>query len=310
MALVAAGVLSLAIATNASAETLSQKQASQIASVFFNTCYGQYVAAPKMVWNGRQLTTDRLFAPFYIYTHPKGGFVIVSAETKAFPILAYSLTNSFDRAQLGKAENDLLSQYAHEIELIRYDDRSPERAIAAWRNMPLYISRTINNPYGTPEFFDLPQKRKDIIEEIDRRNGWVVMPTAVEFNIYDPELYRPITLDDITGEEVEEEVPFAFFEEFLEEIRQEELTRAASLEEILSPTKPVVTILGGAHFNIYIPENVRMLRIYDLHGARRMEKYITQSNQVNVDLSNMPQGFYVAMILAESGKIYGLKLYR
>ena len=305
----AVGVLTL-LAGSLHAETLSQKQASKIAEAFFNAAYEIYTPAPKFEWNGRQLTTNRLFAPFYVYNHPRGGFVIISAETKAFPILAYSLTNKFNRSQLGEEENNLLTQYAREIELIRYDSRSPERAIEAWRNLPLYINRAIHNPYNTPEYFDLSDERKERLEQIDRRNGWIAMPTAVEFAIYDPDRFRPITLDDVTAEAEEEEVPFQFFEDFLEEIRREELTRAAALDEVLAPTKPVVTVLGGAHFNIYIPEDIRMMRIYDLHGQRQQERYFTNSNQVNVDLSNQPRGFYVAMLLGDSGKVYGIKLFR
>ena len=85
-ALVAGAALCIA-ALPALAETVSQKHASKIAETFFNTAYGIHVAAPKFAWNGRQLTTDRLFTPFYIYNHPRGGFVIISAENKAFPVL-------------------------------------------------------------------------------------------------------------------------------------------------------------------------------------------------------------------------------
>ena len=82
-------------------ETVSQKQAMGIAQTFFNTLYGEVTAPPKFVWNGRQLTTDRLFNPFYIYNSPKGGFVIISAENKAYPILAYGKNTAFSRDQLG-----------------------------------------------------------------------------------------------------------------------------------------------------------------------------------------------------------------
>ena len=53
-----------------------------------------------------------------------------------------------------------------------------------------------------------------------------------------------------------------------------------------------------------------MMRIYDMSGARKIEKYYSESNTINADLSTMVPGFYVAMILSEEGRIYGLKLYR
>lgn len=293
---------------SASAETVSQKQASKIAETFFNAAYGQYVSTPKLYWNGRQLTTDRLFSPFYVYNHPKGGFVIIAADNKAFPILGYSKSVNFSREKLGDDEYTLLQKYAREVELIRYDSRTPSRAIDAWGNIAAYIANTLENPYSSPEYRALTDEDKEDLETIDRRNGWIMFPSAVEFEIYDPDLYRDYTLDDVLSEQ--EDVPFKFFEDFLTEIRNEELSRAAAIEEILAPTKPVVKYLGGAHFEIYIPENVRMMRVYDMNGARKIEKTYSESNTINADLSNMVPGFYVAMILSEQGHIYGLKLYR
>lgn len=156
-------LLGLAIvygALSARAELVTQKQAKQIAETFFNAAYGEYTAKPKLAWNGRQLTTDRLFAPFYIYNHPKGGFVIISADSKAYPILGYSRAGKFERDKMTEEEKSLLTQYAHEIELIRYDSRSPERAIAAWQNLPLHINKALNNPYDTPEYTSLSDEAR------------------------------------------------------------------------------------------------------------------------------------------------------
>jgi hypothetical protein len=60
-------------------ETVSQKQASYIAQQFFNAAHRQVMAKPKLVYNGKRLTTDHLFSPFYVYNHSTGGFVIISA---------------------------------------------------------------------------------------------------------------------------------------------------------------------------------------------------------------------------------------
>lgn len=296
-------------AFGADAETVTQKQASQIAETFFNAAYGEYTPKPKYVWNGRQLTTDRLFSPFYIYNSPRGGFVIVAADTKAFPILGYSKTTKFERDKLTDAENELLKTYAHEVELIRYDDRQPERAIEGWRNMSLYINRMLNSPYDTPEFAGLSDDEKDRIEAIDRRNSAVMLPSAVEFKIYNPDRYRDITLDDVTAE-ADEDIPFKFYEDFLSDIAEEERTRAAALDEIISPTKPVVSFLGGAHYSIYYPVNIKMIVIYSLEGRRMMEKYYKNTNTVNLDLSSLPQGFYALMALGDNGEVFGYKIYR
>lgn len=297
------------LAVSARSEIVSQKQAAKIAETFFNAAYGQYMSTPKMVWNGRQLTTDRLFAPFYIYNHPAGGFVIISSESKAFPILGYSKTSRFDRSALNDDENELLSQYAHEIELIRYDSRIPEMAIAAWQNIPLYINKVLTNPYDSPIYDSLSDDAKEKLETVDRRNNSIMMPSAVEFEIYNPENYRSYTLDDVTTEDSDEYIPFSLFEDFIAETRAEEQSRLAALDELISPSKPVVTTLGGAHYSIRFPALIKMARVYSIQGAKYQERYYN-TDVVNLDLSSLPSGYYALLTLDENGKIYGLKLAR
>lgn len=290
------------------AETVSQKQASKIAETFFNAAYGIYVTSPKLAWNGRQLTTDRLFSPFYIYNQPKGGFVIVSADSKAYPILGYSRTSKFDREKMTPEEKDLLTKYAREIELIRYDSRIPERAAGAWSNLPLYINKVLNNPYDTPEYESLDDLDKENLEAIDRRNNSIMLPSAVEFELYDPERYRDYTLDDVTTEE--EDIPFKFFEDFLAEIEAERKAEYAAIDEIISPSIPVVDALGGAHFSIRFPAGICLARLYSLKGSKVMERYFKNTDTANLDLSSLPAGFYVFLALDVNGKAYGIKLYR
>lgn len=138
--------LIIGISSDAAAETVSQKQAKKIAEQFFNASRGIKMAAPKYVWNGKKLTTDRLFSPFYVYNHPSGGFVIISAENKTFPILGYDLSASFDPDNIGETTKALLSMYARHIEHIRYDSQIPYHAISAWQNIPQHISGMLSAP--------------------------------------------------------------------------------------------------------------------------------------------------------------------
>lgn len=283
----------------------------RVAQTFFNALYGEVTAPPKLVWNGRQLTTDRLFNPFYIYNSPKGGFVIISGENKAYPLLAYSRDNIFSREKLGEDENNLLKQYAREIELIRYDSRIPTSALHAWQNMASYIDKTIRNPYNSSEYNNLTDERKEKIESIDRRNGWIVMPAAVEFILFNPDDYRDLTLDDLLEDSDEgEEIPFSFYEDFLETVRRENTAREMELEEMLSPTKPVIKSLGGGHFEVSFPETVKLVRVYGMNGALGTERYFRETQVVNLDISSLVPGFYAGLVLSDSGKIYGFKLYR
>lgn len=138
-------------------ETVSQKQAKQIASQFFNAANGQIMGEPKLVYNGRRLTTNNLFPPFYVYNLQAGGFVVISAENKAFPILGYDLKDNFNPDKMSETLKELLRLYALHIENIRYDSTYPYEAEKAWQNIPEYISNIldarndITDPVTTPE---------------------------------------------------------------------------------------------------------------------------------------------------------------
>lgn len=296
----------VALSFVAQAETVTRKEANSLAQTFFNAAYGEVTAPPQMVWNGRQLTTDRLFSPIYVYNSPKGGYVIISAENKAYPILGYSLKRKFDREKLTEEEKNILKKYAREIEIVRYDARIPEKALAAWQNLQGYIAEILANPYKGDEYATLSEDERENLEMLDRAGSQILMPQATEYNLYNPSDYREITLDDVT----EEEVPFSFYEDFIREIQKEQIERDINFEEVIAPSKPVVKALGGGHFEIGFPENIRMMRVYALAGMQMMEKYYKETSLMNLDMSALGSGYYVALALADSGKVYGFKLYR
>ncbi|MDE6559666.1 MAG: Spi family protease inhibitor [Muribaculaceae bacterium] len=201
------GIAAVAIATffsvEISAETVTQKQAMTMAREFFNQVYNDQSAPVKMVYNGKRLTTDRLFTPFYVYNQPRGGFVIISAENKTFPILAYSLKENFDPDKMDESEKNWLESYARDIELIRYDSRVPEEAVEAWNDYPAFVKKTLIAPYesfdsnlsvdeawtnlenilasedtsrdGEYSMFYTPEQWKDLIDVELRSNGGVAV---------------------------------------------------------------------------------------------------------------------------------------
>lgn len=298
----------VAVPAAAHAETVSRKEANSIAGTFFNAAYGEVTAPPQMVWNGRQLTTDRLFSPIYVYNSPKGGYVIISGENKAYPILAYSKVRKFDKDKISDDEKEVLKTYAREIELIRYDPRMPAKAMEAWRNIPEYISAVLASPYDSDEYRALGEERKDMLESLARSGNQILMPSAVEFSLYDPDAYRELTLDDVTA--ADDEIPFKFYEDFIREVSRENRERDIKLEEIVSPSRPVVKALGGGHFEISFPENIRMMRIYTIGGMQMMEKYYKETSLMNIDMSVLGSGYYIGLALADSGNVFGFKLYR
>ena len=148
------------------AETVSQRQAKQIATQFFNAANEQVMGEPKLVYNGRRLTTNSLFPPFYVYNLAKGGFVVVSAENKAFPILGYSLTENFDPDHMPDALKELLRLYALHIEYIRYESEIPYQAEQAWANIPGYIASILGAQYVATDPMTTPDEAKDKLEVI------------------------------------------------------------------------------------------------------------------------------------------------
>ena len=70
---VAASALAMAaVAAPALGETVSQKEALRLAQTFFNAANGQVMGKPNLVYNGKHLTTDKLFLHFMSITCRRG----------------------------------------------------------------------------------------------------------------------------------------------------------------------------------------------------------------------------------------------
>lgn len=186
-------LINLASPSVLQAETVSQKEASRIAQTFFNAANGQVMGKPNLVYNGKKLTTDRLFSPFYIYNLPKGGFVIISAENKALPILGYSLKDNFDPDAMGNATKSLLSGYARDIEYIRYDSRVPEEAIAAWNDINGYIGNLLAAPYDATDPVFSMEEAAQMITNVE---------TSGRLEDYSSDIFSPSQWRDIIDNEL------------------------------------------------------------------------------------------------------------
>lgn len=178
------------------AETVSRKQAEEVAHSFFNAASGYVTASPKMVYNGRNLTTSHLFPPFYVFNSPSGGFVIISAENKAYPILAYSFKDSFSAGNIPASLSALLAMYASHIENIRYDSSWTQEAVNAWNNIPEYISSLISAPYNATDIL-IPDT------EINERLQFTL--NSSDYDRYLSEIYSPQQWSDIVNEQLEKQ---------------------------------------------------------------------------------------------------------
>lgn len=362
---------------SASAETVSQKQAMKLAQQFFNQAYKEIAAPVKLVYNGKRLTTDRLFTPFYVYNEPRGGFVIISAEDKTFPILGYSLKESFDPNSLTESQKGWLESYAHDIELIRYDSRVPEDAIKAWQDFPGYVINLLKSPYesfsasltldeaaagldnllsmnpddtsrdGEYSAFYTPAQWQEMIDSELNKNkevaiGYVDMRKHLHPGVIYGKKgdYYSILLDNpdswmlrimpseflgerlvaLLGEpkyiapEEDEDLPFEFYDSYRNSFIAEAFPSTNSIEESrmeLMESSPIVKSIGGGHFDIIMPSAPRLAMLYNLNGSHIGRfTYGGTSNVAHINIEGEPQGFYIAVIIDDSGKAYGVKLYR
>lgn len=349
------------------AETVSRKQALDYAQRFFNLAHHSAMAPPKQVYDGRRLTTNRLFAPFYVFNHPAGGFVIISAENKALPILGYSLKDTFNPDGLGAAEEALLRNYAIDIEQIRYDSRVPIEAIEAWRDYDGYVERMLNAEYQatdptiTPEeaaetldmlwstdagldsYADLytPEQWSEMVDvelakrgsaaigyidgkglhpaiiygrqgdmyriRLDNPNTWLMRLNATEF-LCDRQLLSTLSPTYIAPA-VAEEIPFAFYDEFVRSVTEEnEKAEALRLDPLQG--EPLIKAIGAGHFEVVLPEDARLAMLYNLAGNHIGRRTYKNTNVAAINIEAEPNGFYFAIIYGESGRPYGVKLYR
>lgn len=351
------------------AETVSQKQAKDMAQKFFDQAYHETTAPVSLVYNGKKLTTDRLFTPFYVYNQPRGGFVIISAENKAFPILGYSLKSSFNPDDISKSEMAWLQSYARDIELIRYDPREPEEAIKAWQNYPQYLVNLLNSHYNatdpdislseayagidmllyTPDdsrdgefsIVYTPEQWRDMIAEqvdkagsvaigyvddkkvlhpavahgrkgdyfrmaLDRPNDWLMRLMPAEF--LGERQVALLSKPRYIPEPEIEDTPFEFYDSF---IAEQTASAERAQEEMQRELKePIVRGAAAGHFDVLLPENARLAMIYNLNGSYIGRATYSGQPVAHINIEAEPAGFYFAIIYGESGRPYGIKLYR
>lgn len=361
-------IFTLAFFCSSWSETVSQKETAQLAQLFFNEANGRVVAPPKLVYNGRKLTTSRLFTPFYVYNNMLGGFVIVSAENKAFPILGFSLKDSFDPNVLGEAELALLRSYAREIELIRYDSSPVFEAENSWINYPEYVAGILSASYMATDpkltiseadkivegaeikddavYSDLytPLQWQEMIEdelklkesvplvlvegdksypavvygrqgnyfrlEMSTRNNWLMRLNATE--VISSNMISAVVNPLSLPLEVEEDLPFEDFDEFVLEVSELETNRTnrSWIDVIETDASPRIKPLGSGHYEVSLPEEAAMATVYNLGGAIVSRSTFGDSSVINIDISPEPRGFYFLTVLGSSGQPYGFKLVR
>lgn len=357
--------------TAINAETVSRKEASRVAELFFNAARGIRMTPPNYTFSGRNFTTNGLFIPFYVFNHPMGGFVIISADNKAFPILAYSLKGKLEAGRLTAGQRALLHQYGRHIEFIRYDSQMPHEAIAAWGDLPHHIASMLSVQLDVTDLLiswsEVEDEVSRILDRADVRDlqsayytaaqwrdmvggelqtsGNVVMaftnrqgslepcvatgrrgdffrlrfteqPSDAMYRLFATELFSQGEIAIFANpagapeEVVCEEIPFTFYDNFIKETERERAEQRSAIDEVLSPTGPVVTWQGSGQFSVWLPEEAEQVIVYNVSGMRVAESRYRDTDMAQIDISGLSSGFYIAMVRGTSGSIYSLRLYR
>ncbi len=252
------------------AETIGQKEAKAMAQKFFNESRNFVTPPVSYVYNGKDLTTQRLFTPFYIFNSPSGGFVVVSAENKAFPILAYSLKGSFDKDKMTPMVRSILSDFSRDIEMIRYDSRIPSDAIEQWATYPDVVFDMLKNPENDDYY---------AVSFDDKEGTWMVRREATEFDF---ELQGPV----------------------------EEAFAPADTRSIELPEPPIVTSNIAGHFALSLPMDIQRVLVYDVTGMMVENKKYRNTNVAHIDLVADPYGFYILLVFDNDGVGHAVKLFR
>ncbi|HIZ86183.1 MAG TPA: C10 family peptidase [Candidatus Coprenecus stercoravium] len=130
----------------ASADRVSQKQAADAAAAFFNNAAGTGAAqtsagSVRLIMDSESLpgiSRASVDPAFYVFDNTSGpGFVIISGEDAAMPVLGYSFEN--DWAEGSRLPENLLSwmeSMRGAIAAVRADNTQPSAAVAnAWKAM-------------------------------------------------------------------------------------------------------------------------------------------------------------------------------
>ena len=252
------------------AETVGQKEAKSMAQKFFNESRNYVTPPVTYVYNGKDLTTQRLFTPFYVFNSPAGGFVVVSAENKAFPILGYSLSGRFSKDKMTPMVKSILADFSRDVEMIRYDSRIPSDAIEQWSTYPEVVFDMLKNPDNEDYYaasFD------------DGESVWMVRRYATEFDF-------------------ESQAPVEY------------AVSQTEMPVVERPEAPSVTSNGGGHFALSLPVKIDRMLVYDVAGTMVEHKTYKSTNVAHIDLAAHPNGFYIALLIDEYGISHATKLYR
>ena len=117
-------ILGMLLCLHAAASPVDTLQAARMARAFWS---GRTVAKSASALSRTEWSFDEI----YLFTHPAGGFVLVSGNDAAMPVLGYSISDSIDPDNLPDGLEALLTDWQRQLSAIGQGKRD-----ARWDNLP------------------------------------------------------------------------------------------------------------------------------------------------------------------------------
>ena len=124
------GIFGMLLQINANAQLVAENKAAEVASAFFASKNLTLAEKPVSVY---LLNEDGNLPALYIFQFSGKGFVIVSADSAAFPVIGYSITANWPENELPDQLSEWLKNYTDQIYQIRKLKLKPDsRIYNAW----------------------------------------------------------------------------------------------------------------------------------------------------------------------------------
>ena len=141
------------------AERVSQSDAATVASNFLNGAVTSTKKSKAVTPNRMTLKTAAAASEsqYYVYENPDGGWVMVSADDVANPVLAYSKTGSFNFEKMPTNVKAWLKSYENDIKTASEAGlQADEETAAKWDNLKKGLHKV-----GTPVVSNLIKTKWD-----------------------------------------------------------------------------------------------------------------------------------------------------
>ncbi|MBO4571522.1 MAG: C10 family peptidase [Bacteroidales bacterium] len=129
-------LISLTFCSLTPAENVTAETAAKAARNWFSCGLTRGEAAePQLVWTGNYSTKGPLAPPFYVFNNPGGGWIAISGDNAARPVLARSKEGAFSPATLPDIVSEWFDSYADQIDFIRAEGIRSAQAEAEWEEL-------------------------------------------------------------------------------------------------------------------------------------------------------------------------------